>query len=83
MTLYVHRRKAVPDADVTIYKAKECVTGESSKYLNRKQREEALSSLALAAERLTQMTSSVTHLYLHDLEDRNCQHIGRLRGREA
>lgn len=67
MTLYVHRRKAVPGADVTIYKAKECVTGESSKYLNRKQREEALSSLALAAERLTQMTSSVTHICIYTI----------------
>lgn len=63
MTLYVHRRKAVPGADVTIYKAKECVTGESSKYLNRKQREEALSSLALATEQLTRMTSSHTSVF--------------------
>lgn len=63
MSLYVHRRKAVPGADVTIYKAKECVTGESSKYLNRKQREEALSSLALVTEQLTRMTSTHTSVF--------------------
>lgn len=59
----MHKRKAAPGADVTIWKAKECVTGESSKYLSRKQREEALSSLALVTEQLTRVISSHTSVF--------------------
>lgn len=53
MYLYVYRRKEALGADVTVWKTKECVTEESSKYLNREQRDVALPSLAPVTEQLT------------------------------